>query len=615
MTTICSFLQNFQGREIVPMYFWNHTVFLDSHASVSELNKITYGYIAPVIIGIGVIGLSSWLDLWALIYQSLPLGETKRLRAKRAETQHDSPFAVGALRMSVDLWVCGPFGGPSGAERREDPRTPHKPTNPHSSVGFPSNKKVFLDSHTSVSELNKITYGYIAPVIIGIGVIGDVLTIITLTHPLLRRASIIYTYLTLLAFTDLLTHISIMPMLAWLLDFRLCSATFSFYYAHIGFPLANALMGASVWIVVFLTLSQYMAVCQPFHQGYLRKRKMCFVLFGLAYLFSFCVYAPWAMKKGVHKIPGGLLKCSFVVCDRQIESWFWVYEWMREFLTRILPFVLIAYFNTMILITYRNTKRDRNRLSSTRKPTAYERSEQEEKRLFKLLFGVIIVFFVSTIPAAPLTVLVADRRSQNMAFQIFRAVTNLLELTKFALNFYFYCLINPDIRRICFQVIQCQKFVRPARVKGQNVNPISIYTRSTKSTVRGTPIPGATPRNGSSRRSSRCPNDPLRRSSMLSNRSARSVRSAQFNSKRPRYGSAMLLDAAGPEKQNLLRAHSYNNSTSNSLHSSSLALNKMEDENFNDIVVPVRDNELSVIQESEYSSVSIATPLLIVDSV
>ncbi|KAI1703754.1 7 transmembrane receptor (rhodopsin family) domain-containing protein [Ditylenchus destructor] len=501
MTTICSFLQNFQGREIVPMYFWNHTVFLDSHASVSELNKITYGYIAPVIIGIGVI--------------------------------------------------------------------------------------------------------------------GDVLTIITLTHPLLRRASIIYTYLTLLAFTDLLTHISIMPMLAWLLDFRLCSATFSFYYAHIGFPLANALMGASVWIVVFLTLSQYMAVCQPFHQGYLRKRKMCFVLFGLAYLFSFCVYAPWAMKKGVHKIPGGLLKCSYVICDRQIESWFWVYEWMREFLTRILPFVLIAYFNTMILITYRNTKRDRNRLASTRKPTAYERSEQEEKRLFKLLFGVIIVFFVSTIPAAPLTVLVADRRSQNMAFQIFRAVTNLLELTKFALNFYFYCLINPDIRRICFQVIQCQKFVRPARVKGQNVNPISIYTRSTKSTVRGTPIPGATPRNGSSRRSSRCPNDPLRRSSMLSNRSTRSVRSAQLNPscKRPRYGSAMLLDAAGPEKQNLLRAHSYNNSTSNSLHNSSLALNKMEDENFNDIVVPVRDNELSVIQESEYSSVSIATPLLIVDSV
>jgi hypothetical protein len=55
----------------------------------------------------------------------------------------------------------------------------------------------------SVSKLNRITYAYIAPVIITVGVIGDILTVATLTHPLLRRSSIVYTYLTLLAMTDL----------------------------------------------------------------------------------------------------------------------------------------------------------------------------------------------------------------------------------------------------------------------------------------------------------------------------------------------------------------------------------------------------------------------------
>ncbi|KHN79581.1 hypothetical protein Tcan_06843 [Toxocara canis] len=30
-------------------------------------------------------------------------------------------------------------------------------------------------------------------------------------------------------------------------------------------------MGASVWIVVFLTMSQYMAVCYPFNYCYLRS--------------------------------------------------------------------------------------------------------------------------------------------------------------------------------------------------------------------------------------------------------------------------------------------------------------------------------------------------------
>ena len=60
----------------------------------------------------------------------------------------------------------------------------------------------------SLSRLNRITYAYITPVIITIGVIGDVLTVATLTHPLLRRSSIVYTYLTLLAMTDLVSSIN-----------------------------------------------------------------------------------------------------------------------------------------------------------------------------------------------------------------------------------------------------------------------------------------------------------------------------------------------------------------------------------------------------------------------
>uniref|UniRef100_A0A7E4ZSH6 G_PROTEIN_RECEP_F1_2 domain-containing protein n=1 Tax=Panagrellus redivivus TaxID=6233 RepID=A0A7E4ZSH6_PANRE len=350
----------------------------------------------------------------------------------------------------------------------------------------------------SVSLLNKITYAYIAPVIITIGVIGDILTVATLTHPLLRRGSIVYTYLTLLAMTDLLTHISVIPMIFWLLDWRLCSWTSAIYYAHIGFPLANALMGASVWIVVFLTLSQYMAVCHPFHHGFFRKRRMCFWLFAFAYIFNFCIYAPWSTKKNVHQLPEGLLQCSYLICDRKKESWFLIYEWIREFWTRVFPFLLIAFFNLRILVTYRSTKRDRMRrlTSSQSKRKAGDRSEQEERRLFFLLFAIIIVFFLCTIPAAPLTIFVADSLSKSLTFQIIRAIVNLLEFTKFALNFYFYCLINPDIRRISWHIIQCRKLNKPARVKGQPVNPISIYTRSTKSTVRAL-------HGDSSRRSSR----------------------------------------------------------------------------------------------------------------
>uniref|UniRef100_A0A0K0D259 G_PROTEIN_RECEP_F1_2 domain-containing protein n=1 Tax=Angiostrongylus cantonensis TaxID=6313 RepID=A0A0K0D259_ANGCA len=330
----------------------------------------------------------------------------------------------------------------------------------------------------------KITYAYIAPVIITCGIVGDILTVVTLTHPLLRKSTSIYNYLTLLAMTDLLTHFSVIPMIMWLLDIRACSSAASFYYAHIGFPLANALMGSSVWIVVFLTSSQYMAVCRPFAYG-LRSRKICFILFTLAYVFNFSIYAPWALKKEVHdlkkiigevEIPENI--CPYIVCDTRRADWFVIYEATRELICRIFPFFLLAYMNVKILVTYRNTKNDRmQRLSTSQKHFVYEKSEKEEKRLFVLLFAIIIVFFLCTIPAAPMTILVADSKSNNLPFQIFRAVTNLLEFTKFALNFYFYCLINPDIRQICVHVITCKKISRPPRVKGQPTTPISFYTR------------------------------------------------------------------------------------------------------------------------------------------
>lgn len=41
-----------------------------------------------------------------------------------------------------------------------------------------------------------------------------------------------------------------------------------------------------------------------------------------------------------------------------------------------------------------------------------------------------------------------------------------MEFTKFALNFYFYCLINPDIRRVCIVLARCEKISRQPRIKG-----------------------------------------------------------------------------------------------------------------------------------------------------
>lgn len=117
-----------------------------------------------------------------------------------------------------------------------------------------------ITNDTLLEELNlmkHISYVYISPVIICIGIFGDLMSIIVLSHPFLRKSSVVYSYLLVLAVTDLLAHFSVIPMLLWILDIKMCFKFAAFYYAHFGFPLANAFMGASVWIVVFITLGKY----------------------------------------------------------------------------------------------------------------------------------------------------------------------------------------------------------------------------------------------------------------------------------------------------------------------------------------------------------------------
>ncbi|VBB30009.1 unnamed protein product, partial [Acanthocheilonema viteae] len=207
-----------------------------------------------------------------------------------------------------------------------------------------------------VSFVNRITYGYIAPVIISFGIIGDIMTVATLTRSLFKRSPIIYTYLILLAITDL--------------------ASFS---------------------------GECIDGCKRMDCGISNNESV----HGCLSSFS----------SSLSQLPPGIASCRFVICDRKIEMWYKAYEWCRETISRLLPFVLVAYFNSKILITYRSTKKERFQRLAFNQQKISTKTEQEEKQLFTLLFSIVIIFFICTIPAAPLTIFVSDKRSFNVPFQ------------------------------------------------------------------------------------------------------------------------------------------------------------------------------------------------------
>lgn len=156
-------------------------------------------------------------------------------------------------------------------------------------------------SMESIRLLKTISYAYISPIIIFFGIFGDIMSILTLSHPVLRASSVVYFYLLALSVTDLCTLVSTIPMILWLIDVKICTKPAALYYAHVGFPLVNAFMSASVWIVVFFTLAQYVAVCYPFVNTF-RSKKLCIILTLVAYALSIAIYIPWGWRKSVRYV-------------------------------------------------------------------------------------------------------------------------------------------------------------------------------------------------------------------------------------------------------------------------------------------------------------------------
>ena len=159
-------------------------------------------------------------------------------------------------------------------------------------------------------------------------------------------------------------------------------------------------------------------------------------------------------------------ECPFSSTDNKdvtMSAEFTIYGYLREAISRVVPFLLLTFLNMRIGCAYRRTKQERLsrwveklskieglfRVNEFQRGDLTTRAEKEEKRLWLLVVTIITIFFFCTIPAAPLTIYVKDQSACDIPFQVLRTLSNLMEFTKFALNFYMYCIINPDIRKLC----------------------------------------------------------------------------------------------------------------------------------------------------------------------
>lgn len=161
----------------------------------------------------------------------------------------------------------------------------------------------------------------------------------------------------------------------------------------------------------------------------------------------------------------------------------WIaYVWLGESLVRFIPALILATLNLLIMMKFRGVIKNRIKLqqgpSNAADAAAHARAErnlEQERKLATLLLSIVVLFFVTNIPSAVLSIIYNQEMEKHQSFQIFRAVANLLEMSNFALNFCMYFLCSKEFRKMLYKAFPRCKIAK------------LLKTPSTSSTLRSCP--------------------------------------------------------------------------------------------------------------------------------
>ncbi len=317
-----------------------------------------------------------------------------------------------------------------------------------------------------MSDIAYIAYCIIGPFIIVVGVLGNMLTLVTLTKVTLWCNGMTYIYLKCLALTDAFALVSAIAMDVRLgLPRRKLVYWEAFYHAHVELPLLNFFMGCSIFIVLCLTKDRFLSVCFPTKYRETSNNNKARVSTALCYLVAFILNAPLAVLKEVRELPSArspdetLEDVYYEAIENTAvtETTEWkIYVYISEGMVRILPIVVLTILNLAIIRQFRVLAEKRKQLHGSRsqkKAGAGSLNVNEERRMLALLSTIVVLFVVLNTPSAILSIIYTDALAKSRPFQIFRACANDLELANFAINFYAYFMCSTEFRNAFFNVI------------------------------------------------------------------------------------------------------------------------------------------------------------------
>ena len=253
-----------------------------------------------------------------------------------------------------------------------------------------------------IERVNTISYFYIMPVLLTTGISTNAVNIHILRKlrndkdKKLANSAATYMHLCWLAVAQLLSCVSIVPSLIHLYRESL-SYLWAYYYAHIEILFINSLTSTCVYIIVGLSVDRYVAVCRPHSYQTLKGVSLATTRIACCFLIPPLFYIPLCFFQTVQQ-NNETLSYTPKENTKITDNVFWQYWNVTvEICHRLLPCLIIVTLNICIIINFKNIKQNVNKKQNK---DGQESKSAQEMKLFILLMSVIIVFLITTIPAA-----------------------------------------------------------------------------------------------------------------------------------------------------------------------------------------------------------------------
>lgn len=321
-----------------------------------------------------------------------------------------------------------------------------------------SNNSIEIEpDRTALNDL--ISYAVILPILIILGIFGNILHLITLRSRALR--SVPFMYIRAIAVFDLFALIfaglfcaqTSLPSLSGQAPTNYLVAVF---FAHLLLPVVNCLLTGSLFTALVLTVERYrLASISQFHQlravQFTQRTKAKFYILA-SFSLSFAFFLPMVFEMRVDCSPiDDHGNCTF----KESEHDFWKYykkhyNWTREALCRMIPVVFLAVLNFVLVMRVHEIRKRRNLLKlrqsnlnelQTARPSI---NSFTEKRITTMMIGITFIYVIGNIPQAISMILTNESNKNDFNYQIFRSFANIMEIGNHCLNFYIFCLTSQD---------------------------------------------------------------------------------------------------------------------------------------------------------------------------